>query len=450
MVRAKNSKLFAAAALFLMVLMFGLVNALSPLIENWYSLVEGHRDICVNEAYAIITYQSYRNVMILDVRSADEFNTLGHVAGAINIEYTMMEANLSDPSHCPLAGHEEDTIIVCCQSGGRSANASAVLASHGFNMVYNMVGGMNAWTDPPWSYPVVFEEPPSYTDISVVVAYDMIYVAQSCNLIVDVRTPSEYDAEHIENAINIPYYSATDFGTRLAPLVGHEEDEIIVYCQNDACSKSPSACQYLVGHGFTKVYNVLGGIDAWKAAGYPVVPESPPPGELVPNPSVEDGDTWPFYWRRGKYSDVTGSHVWSSIGHTGAKSLEVRIDPDPAAVQWHSVYWYQSYELTDPACPLTPGSSYVYRAWFQTKNVSLTLYVGFWDAGGSSIQPWRYLEPLSSPEPSWTLSPELTFTVPANAARVVIGMAAKLEYVDSGFTGEAVVRADDFEVYEVS
>ncbi len=443
--KIENRKSVTAAVLLGMVLTFGLVNGLPTIMESWLSRTDNYRDICVHETYAIITFQPYRDVVILDVRSPEEFDN-GHITGAINIEWTTLESNLSDLAHCPLAGHENDEIIVYCLTGGRSANASEVLATHGFQMVYNMVGGIEAWTYAAWNYPLVTETPVSYTDISVHEAYNMIVddVSYPDLVILDVRSPDEYSVEHIENAINIPYYGDSDFGTRIGSLAGHENDEVVVYCLSAACSKGPSASQYLVNHGFTEVYHMYGGIQAWINAGYPVVH----PEGLVLNPSVEEGDVWPYHWTRSKYADVIGEHHWSSFGYTGSRSLELRIQPSPGAPQWHSIYWYQLHDLDDPTSPFQRGSTYRCRAWFQTKDLELRLYVGFWDDSGWIAHASTGLAGLTSPEPTWSLSDWISFTVPPNAERIAIGMGVKLIDMDTGVS-EALGRADDFEVQEV-
>jgi len=450
--KIKNKKLAAAAVLLVVVLTFGLVNALPSIIKNWYLQIDNYRDICVHEAYAIITYQPYRNVVILDVRSEGEFNgtkSAGHIAGAIHIEWTELEANLSDPVHCPLVGHENDTIIVYCKTGGRSANASAILADHDFQMVYNMVGGIDAWTYSVWYYPLVVEAPPSYTNIDVHEAYEMMTNGSFPDLvIVDVRTPGQYAAEHIENAINIPYYNDADFGTRIGPLAGHENDEIIVYCQSEACPKSPSASQYLVDHGFTKVYNMLGGIDAWKADGHPVWT---PSEDLIPNRSVEedsDGNGIPDFWQKDKASGV-GSCVWCLTAHTGERSLEVTIQPNPTEYQWKVNQWRQFYFLDSASCPYERGGTYKLRAWYQTENATMWIYAGMWDASGWIQSAFKYVAVRSATPSTWEQSDWITFTVPVNAEYIAVGMAIRLGEIDAGVS-EALGRADDFEVQEVT
>ena len=191
------------------------------------------------------------------------------------------------------------------------------------------------------------------------------------------------------------------------------------------------------------------GIDAWKAAGYPVVPEAPPPGDLILNPSVEDGDVWPYYWSRGKAADVSGEHVWSSIAANGSRSLVVRIQSNLGAAQSHAVFWYQKWNLDDPDCPFTRGSTYIYRAWYQTDNATMRIYVGMWDISYKWIQSANNYTDVRSATPStWEQSNWITFTVPADAKYIAVGMAIRLAGIDDGVS-QALGRADDFEVLEI-
>lgn len=105
-----------------------------------------------------------------------------------------------------------------------------------------------------------------YTNIDVHTAYIMITGGSYPDLVVlDVRYKDEYDSGHIYGAVWIP---VSELDARIGELAGHENHEIIVYCK--AGSRSPTAASILDSHGFTRVYNMLGGISAWQSAGYPV------------------------------------------------------------------------------------------------------------------------------------------------------------------------------------
>ena len=101
---------------------------------------------------------------------------------------------------------------------------------------------------------------PTY-DISVEKAHEMLEENQGQNILLDVRTEGEYNAEKIDIEgvvlINIP---TAALESRLDEL--DNSKSIIVYCKTDV--RSSAAKDTLVQHNFI-VYNMLGGITAWKA-----------------------------------------------------------------------------------------------------------------------------------------------------------------------------------------
>ena len=106
---------------------------------------------------------------------------------------------------------------------------------------------------------------PVRTDISVQVANDMINnnTGYPNLLVLDVRTIEEYNDAHLHNVTLIP---VDELEGRLAELESYNDTEIIVYCRSR--SRSLQASNILVTNNFSKIYNMLGGITAWIAAGY--------------------------------------------------------------------------------------------------------------------------------------------------------------------------------------
>ncbi|AEA46376.1 rhodanese-like domain-containing protein [Archaeoglobus veneficus] len=85
-------------------------------------------------------------------------------------------------------------------------------------------------------------------------------------VILDVRTPEEFSQGHIENAINVNYYSKT-FENELNRL--DKNKTYLVYCRTG--HRSGLAVEVMKELGFKKVYNMMGGIAEWEAKGLPVV-----------------------------------------------------------------------------------------------------------------------------------------------------------------------------------
>jgi hydroxyacylglutathione hydrolase len=107
--------------------------------------------------------------------------------------------------------------------------------------------------------------PVTYEEIDVETAHQMW--AQGVFML-DVRTVAEYGAGHVPDAYNL---DVNELDVRIAEIMAYKDAEIVVYCK--AGSRSATASTELVNvHGFTNVHNMLGGFDAWDAAGYEVAP----------------------------------------------------------------------------------------------------------------------------------------------------------------------------------
>lgn len=77
-------------------------------------------------------------------------------------------------------------------------------------------------------------------------------------VLLDVRQPEEYEAEHLPGAKLIPL---AELGARLPEL--DPEKPAIVYCAIGG--RSRVASQVLAGKGFKEVFNLSGGIKAWNS-----------------------------------------------------------------------------------------------------------------------------------------------------------------------------------------
>lgn len=84
-------------------------------------------------------------------------------------------------------------------------------------------------------------------------------------VILDVRTPEEYAAGHIEGA-KLVDVSSPDFAAQVGAL--DEEATYAVYCRSG--NRSAQAVEIMLDLGFTDVFHLGGGITAWTADGRPV------------------------------------------------------------------------------------------------------------------------------------------------------------------------------------
>ena len=230
---------------------------------------DGYTNITVQEAFE--TYLSCLCVGVqipIDIRRQDEWDT----------EHIETYGNEQEPVHWPnlhlgeglqefLAEYADDEVILYCRTANRTWTATKLLVDNGFTgTLYHMLGGISAWKEA--GYP---------TAISVHKAYGMLNdpgpgVNQTP---VDVRTEDEYKKEHIdtpapENPVNYPNLH---LGVGLTNFITEYDDkEVILYCNTD--SRSSEAVDVLItkmalGEFNGYVHNMIGGMNAWKDAGYP-------------------------------------------------------------------------------------------------------------------------------------------------------------------------------------
>lgn len=97
-------------------------------------------------------------------------------------------------------------------------------------------------------------------------AFEKMLQSDQTVQLVDVRTPKEFAAGHIEGAVNYDIYAA-DFAQNLAKL--DKKRPVLVYCA--AGGRSATAAEHLKKAGHDKTFDLAGGMGAWKKAGKKVV-----------------------------------------------------------------------------------------------------------------------------------------------------------------------------------
>ena len=100
-----------------------------------------------------------RRVTILDVRTPEEWVFVGHAPMAVNVPVAFMAYRWDEEKHgypwelnpdfvqlVQARFAPQDTLLVSCRSGGRSAIAINTLAAAGFRNAYNILDGMEGST----------------------------------------------------------------------------------------------------------------------------------------------------------------------------------------------------------------------------------------------------------------------------------------------------------------
>lgn len=104
-----------------------------PMLQGRMS---GVREVGTLEATQLI---NHRNAVLVDVREDKEF-VAGHIPNARHIPLSALPNRLKE-----LEAVKSHPIIMNCRSGARSASACGILRKNGFEEVFNLRGGINAW-----------------------------------------------------------------------------------------------------------------------------------------------------------------------------------------------------------------------------------------------------------------------------------------------------------------
>ena len=85
------------------------------------------------------------------------------------------------------------------------------------------------------------------------------------SLVLDVREEKDYAAGHLPKARHIP---VRELGKRLEAIAKYKSKPVIV--TDKSGTRAAAACRLLKHSGFSSVYQLKGGLNAWQQASLPV------------------------------------------------------------------------------------------------------------------------------------------------------------------------------------
>jgi len=185
------------------------------------------------------------NAVILDTRHMLAFGG-GHIENALNIgmaaQLPIWAGWMLDPDRPLLLVLENDSML---------EQAVRLLVRTGFTQFAGyLVGGMTAWDDAGLRVVSTAQIPAAE-----------IHAYPDGFILVDVRSPSEWDAGHLPHARHI---FLPDLEKRAAEIPG--DSMVAVYC--DSGYRASIGSSLLQKLGFRNVGNMPGSMQAWKHAGY--------------------------------------------------------------------------------------------------------------------------------------------------------------------------------------
>lgn len=87
----------------------------------------------------LVDMMNHNKSIVIDVRDSNAFKE-GHIIGAQNIPGDQFEKRLNKPQM-----YKNQSIVLVCTNGVQSSKMLKVLRQKGFEKVYQLQGGINAW-----------------------------------------------------------------------------------------------------------------------------------------------------------------------------------------------------------------------------------------------------------------------------------------------------------------
>jgi rhodanese-related sulfurtransferase len=296
------------------------------------------------------------DLLLLDVRSPGEYadttmfvaSRIGRLKGAINISVDSVQQHYHD-----LLPYKNRTILVYCSHSFRSRRVSKFLADSGFTKIYSLNGGMTEMDrEPDAAFPC---KPSIYmTNLP----YRLIgpddaaaFVSNRNNLVIDVRSPAQFDgADSVEAknigrlkvAINVPEQT---FDQSIPGLEKYKDRPILVY--DLYTTNAIQVASRLTTAGFKNVSVLFDGFDTF-LLNFPssskvrkeLVTAGPPYHltgvreaiDLVNNsPGLVVADMRPKdeFDNKAKQTYLHLGHLKSALNFAGASELEVYLKDKP-------------------------------------------------------------------------------------------------------------------------
>ena len=252
------------------ILLLSLLGAVSTAQQNQLYDNTTYRAIYFKEACDLIARTP--GLLLLDVRSPGEYadtsqyisSRIGRLKGAINISIDSVKQHYGD-----LLAYKDKPILIYCSHSMRSRRVSKFLADSGFKNIYSLNGGMTELNREPNS-----AFPCKASLYTTAVPYKLMgpedaaaFIAGKNNIIIDVRTPAQFDGTdsveannigRIKGAINVPQ---TNLDQSLPTLEKYKDKPILVY--DLYTDNAMTAAAKLKAAGFTNVAVLFDGFDAF-------------------------------------------------------------------------------------------------------------------------------------------------------------------------------------------
>jgi rhodanese-related sulfurtransferase len=204
-------------------------------------------------------YLKYNLYLLVDLRSPEEFAN-AHLLGAINIPSSELVEEIKKFPNQVL-------IYLYDDSGGTSSQAASMLVQMGYRFARALNGGLVAWQRNYGNLfiefgeegPFTFQGEPRGGSYSI----DPQQLLSRYVLIIDVRPPDAFVAEHFVGAINLDPGEIPEWIVDHLPRSFPQGVRLTIWCVDDDGSRSCPVAKYIRSQGYEAAC-ILGGLAQWK------------------------------------------------------------------------------------------------------------------------------------------------------------------------------------------
>lgn len=152
-------------------------------------------------------------------------------------------------------------------------------------------------------------------------------------VIIDIRTASEYNNGHIENAINIDFYKTDEFYAYMSKL--DKSKNYLIYCASSGRSGNAINEFKTRAYNFADMSDMKGGLNSWISKGYPT--SNIPTGvdaagnkfsiNMYPNPCQGLLNIQTTNQQQLKILNAIGNVVYEKEGANGLQQIDLNFLP---------------------------------------------------------------------------------------------------------------------------
>lgn len=231
---------------------------------NMYNIVERNREDYVQSETPLVsrpldaaTFQRemQNGALVIDTRSPQTFCE-GHIPGSLHVDLH----GSAFPTRVGFVAAPDSRLLLVVNNEDDLREVVTELAVVGYDRVIGyLAGGMAVWREAGLGVQTLHAMP-----------VEELRKLRSSLPVLDVRDQGEWDEGHIEGAQHLPYYFIEQrLQEQPTTLEGDVKKPLAVICGSG--QRSAIACSILQRHGFTHLFNIVGGMEAWNDQGFETV-----------------------------------------------------------------------------------------------------------------------------------------------------------------------------------